>query len=108
MRGKTAAVKKAAQMENAGGDKKKSSKTSTKAPNTSIDDQATVLLMRATGVLGQDETPTEEAHQAFGEQFTGPMLTEPVCDIRIALGLPGEGRADVLSALVTESADADD
>ncbi|CAN6176449.1 unnamed protein product [Urochloa humidicola] len=107
-RGRIASAKRNAQTGSTVADKKKGTHDATKHPNLPIEEQATMLLMKATGVIGADEFPTEAAHNAFGEQFTEPPVTEPVYDIRIALGLPGEGRADVLGVLVNEAADSDD
>ncbi|CAL4919180.1 unnamed protein product [Urochloa decumbens] len=89
-------------------EKKKGGRAAIKRSTLSIDEQATTLLMRASGVIGESDLPTEAAHQQFNEQFVDPLLQEPVCDIRIALGLPGNGHADVLGVLVSEAGVDDD
>ncbi|CAO2162979.1 unnamed protein product [Urochloa humidicola] len=106
-RAKVPHTKKMAQT-NAVREKNSGSKEGTKKPAMTIEDQASLLLMKATGVVEEGGSITEEAEQAFGEQFIDPLIEEPVTDIRIALGLPGMGRADVLGALVTEADGADD
>ncbi|CAO2175308.1 unnamed protein product [Urochloa humidicola] len=108
IRGKASAAKRFVQAENVLTERKRASKSAPKNVALSIDEQATALLMRATGVIAADEIPTDEAHQAFGETFIDSMIHKPVQDIRIALGLPGEGRVDVLGVLAAEAADSDD
>ncbi|CAN6273964.1 unnamed protein product [Urochloa humidicola] len=102
LRSKSQSTKKQTQVECAV-EKKKSSKSVARNSNMSIDEQATVILMKATGVIDETAKLTEEAQQKFGEQFVDPLQDEPVCDIRIALGIPGKGHADVLGVLVREA-----
>ncbi|CAN6222528.1 unnamed protein product [Urochloa humidicola] len=90
------------------GEKNKGSKAAVKRYNMTVEDQASLLLMTATGVIEENGTLTEDAEQTFSEQFIDPMNADPVTDIRIALGLPGLGRTDVLAALAAENNVADD
>ncbi|CAL5043353.1 unnamed protein product [Urochloa decumbens] len=108
-RGKVSAVKKATQSDSALLEKKRNAKIKAKLTNQPLDEQANALLMRATGALEEDESPlSEAAQQAFGESFVDPLLSEPINDIRIALGLPGFGQADALGALVSDAGFDDD
>ncbi|CAO2200687.1 unnamed protein product [Urochloa humidicola] len=107
MKPKAPSTKKSVQA-NALPEKKMASTVSIKKSNVPLEDQATALLMKATGVIAESDCITEEAQQAFSEQFINHLNEEPIQDIRIALNLPGLGRADVLGALISESGVADD
>lgn len=101
-------TKKMASSENALIEKKKYNKTLAKRTNLSIDEQATMLLMQASGIIDADGPITDDAHQKLGEQFVDPLHDEPVAGMRSALGLPGNGQDDVLSVLVGEAGVDDD
>ncbi|CAN6275443.1 unnamed protein product [Urochloa humidicola] len=107
-RSKSSGTKKQLQNESVLKERKKANRGTGKKINLPIDEQATVLLMKAAGVITEDAQLTEEAQQQFGETFTEPLLDKPVRDIRIALGLPGDGRVDALGVLVSEAGVADD
>ncbi|CAL4967550.1 unnamed protein product [Urochloa decumbens] len=72
-----------------------------------MDEQATKMLMKTTGILVGDEQLSEEAQQRFGKQFVVHMKEDQVADLRVAFGLPVQGEPDRLSALVAEG-DCDD
>ncbi|CAL5008978.1 unnamed protein product [Urochloa decumbens] len=72
-----------------------------------LDEQATKMLMKTTGILVGDGQLSEEAQQRFGNQFVTQMIEDKVVDLRVAFGLPEHGQADRLSALVGEE-DSDD
>lgn len=75
-------------------------KTKKCGSDSSLDQQAAALLMKASGVLGDSEQPSESTKQQFSEKFVTPLETGLVGDMRVVLGLPEDGGADRLSALV--------
>ncbi|CAN6350866.1 unnamed protein product [Urochloa humidicola] len=84
------------------GDKKGST-----SDTSSIDDRATALLMKTSGIFGNSELPTEAALLQLGNQFVTPMEGELISDMRTTFGIPDSRGTDALSALVCD-VDADD
>ena len=64
-----------------------------------MEQQATVLLMRKCGVLQQDQQPDQEAKEHFSGQFSEPMVPDTVINYREVFGLPLDEGTDSLSAL---------
>ncbi|CAN6371533.1 unnamed protein product [Urochloa humidicola] len=77
-------------------------------PNLPVDEEATALLMRATGVLGPGEQPSDLTKQKFGETFVCPLVSGCVGKVRNVLGLPESGGAGRLAPLVAEAEDPND
>ncbi|CAN6237507.1 unnamed protein product [Urochloa humidicola] len=70
-----------------------------------VEEQANELLLRTTGILGEQEPVTEKAQDQFGEQFVTPMNYDFAGDIRIALGMPDVGGVGALDSLALEAAE---
>ncbi|CAL5025649.1 unnamed protein product [Urochloa decumbens] len=73
----------------------------------SIDNRATALLMKTSGILGDNELPSEAALNQLGTQFVLPMKEDLLGDMRTAFGMPESG-ADALGALLADADDHDD
>lgn len=67
-----------------------------------MDDQATSLLIEASGIMSDGGRPTDEAKQHFSEQFGAPLHVQVVGGMRSSLGLPVDGGIDRLCALAHE------
>lgn len=67
-----------------------------------MEQQAIDLLMKKSGVLAQDEECTEQAQEAFAEQFEKPVLPEIIDDLRDMFGIKGTTAND-LAALVSQA-----
>ncbi|CAO2034472.1 unnamed protein product [Urochloa humidicola] len=110
-RTKQSIVKKSQQHESgATGHKERGKATlnSTVRSNLSADDEAATILLKASGVLGEDEPLTDMARQKFGESLVCPLQADVVGEMRSALGLAGAGGADRLAPLVQEADDSND
>ncbi|CAO1945103.1 unnamed protein product [Urochloa humidicola] len=81
---------------------------STVLPNLSADDEAADILLKASGVLGPDELPTDMARQKFGESLVCPLQVDVVGEMRTALGLSEDGGADRFAPLIHEADDYND
>jgi hypothetical protein len=68
----------------------------------SVEDQATALLLKASRLLHEDGTVTDQAKEVFSGQFVQPLIPDVVGDMRLAFGLPPAGGKDCLSALVAD------
>ncbi|CAO2206674.1 unnamed protein product [Urochloa humidicola] len=102
-RQKLTAAKKTAASDAAKPDKKgiKSAyKGNTSLP---VEDQATALLLKACGVLSDNEKPTAVAVQKFGMNFVHPLQPDLLTDVRNKLGLPADGGTGPLDVLVEDA-----
>jgi hypothetical protein len=81
-------------------DRKRSSKPNAKLAFSSVDDQATDLLLKTYVTDGFSVNSVEEARALLGEQFVTPIPGELVSNVREAFGLQFDGGADTLSVLV--------
>lgn len=99
---KTANVKKSHAMDALNGPfgRPRTNKSSRSGSERSLDDQATLVLMRATGVVGGPDVPTELDKCKLGEKFVAPLETDLVGGVRTILGLPTDGGTDCLGGLV--------
>lgn len=66
----------------------------------SLNDQATALLMRSSGLLGENEAPIELTSTTFRKQFVSPLQEKTVGGLRGTFGLADENGSDSLNALV--------
>ncbi|CAL5049708.1 unnamed protein product [Urochloa decumbens] len=71
------------------------------ASDLSLDDQATVLLMKTSGVISDEETVDAVAQEKFGTQFAEPLTENVVGDMRVTFGIQKE--ADLLGALAIDA-----
>ncbi|CAL4951887.1 unnamed protein product [Urochloa decumbens] len=69
----------------------------------SLDEKAAAFLMKASGIIGANEQPSESAHLLFGNQFTMPMQEDTLGDMRVAFGLPENAGTDIFSALLSDA-----
>ncbi|CAL5091190.1 unnamed protein product [Urochloa decumbens] len=73
----------------------------------SVDEKATILLMKASGIIADQEQPDEIAYQQFGTQFAQPMQPDLVGGMRVTFDLPDYGGADKYSALLCDATEDD-
>ncbi|CAL5095429.1 unnamed protein product [Urochloa decumbens] len=73
----------------------------------SLDDRATALLIKTSGIIEDNEQLTEAACETFRNQFVMPMQNDLLLNMRDTFGLPDSGGVDALSPLICE-ADGDD
>lgn len=83
-------------------DRKRNNKSTPKVAPLSLDDQATVLLLKTCGAEGHGDHPVAAARQLLGEHFVAPLQMNLVDEVKEAFGMQGAGGADVFSALVGE------
>ncbi|CAL4934038.1 unnamed protein product [Urochloa decumbens] len=74
----------------------------------SVDDQATVFLLKTCGIGHDAEEPNDEAQQQLGEKLACPLQENVVTNVRVAFGLPEVGGFDLLTPLLSEVNDAYD
>ncbi|CAL4969089.1 unnamed protein product [Urochloa decumbens] len=79
-----------------------------KGTTLALDERATALLMRTSGVLGDNEQPSDSSLAVFGNQFVSPMQDDLLGDMRATFGMPLNGGADSLSALLCDADVQDD
>ncbi|CAL5086217.1 unnamed protein product [Urochloa decumbens] len=82
-------------------------KNANKGLSGSVDDKATALLMKTSGIIGDNELPSEAALMQFGTQFVMPMKEDLIGDMRVTFGMPEDG-PDALGALVGDAGAYDD
>ncbi|CAO2176019.1 unnamed protein product [Urochloa humidicola] len=68
-----------------------------------LEDKATLLLMKASGIQGENGLITEEMHLKFGNQFVTPMQEEFIGDMRNTFDMPESAGADKFSILVGDA-----
>jgi hypothetical protein len=73
--------------------------------SATIEEQATGLLMRTSGVLGENGMPSEHDKENFSGQFFVPLMQDVVGGMRAVFGLPEEGGANSMGALVHDGDD---
>ncbi|CAN6167185.1 unnamed protein product [Urochloa humidicola] len=73
------------------------------AQQLSTDDEAVTILLKASGVLGEGEMPSDQAKQRFGESLACPMQEQVVGEMRNSLGLPDDGGVDRFGPLIQET-----
>lgn len=76
-------------------DKKKSKP----AIASSVEDQATMLLMKGCGLLEDSSIPGETMKAKFHKQFVDPMGPVVEDNLRVTFGIQKDGGADSFSAL---------
>ncbi|CAL4962704.1 unnamed protein product [Urochloa decumbens] len=68
-----------------------------------VEEKATTILMKASDIIGEDETVTESAQEKFGGLFVDPMEAGLMGNMRNALGMPSGGGADEFSTLLVDT-----
>lgn len=86
-------------------DRKENGVGSSGSVSLTVDDKASAMLMRASGITGDHEAPTEVAHQQFVGQFVDPMQAGLAGGLRDVFGMQQIGNGGSLEVLV---ADADE
>ena len=74
----------------------------------SLDERATVLLMKTSGVIGDNEQPSDLSHAQFGNKFVTHLQDDLLGDMRVTFGMPMDGEADSFSALLCDAEVQDD
>ncbi|CAL5044011.1 unnamed protein product [Urochloa decumbens] len=72
-------------------------------PQRTVDEKATHLLLKASGIFQQGDILTDEVQQQFGEKFVTPIQTELLTDMRGALGMALDGGSGCLDVLINEA-----
>ncbi|CAL5019139.1 unnamed protein product [Urochloa decumbens] len=91
--------KKGSSSDSAHGDRRGPKPNQVGAVSQSVDDKAAARLMRAAGVIGENEQPTVESQLKFYGEFVAPMQGSKVADMRQVFGLPdvGAGSLQILA-----------
>ncbi|KAF8653172.1 hypothetical protein HU200_062621 [Digitaria exilis] len=74
---------------------------------STIDEKATTLLMKTSGIYVENEQPSQAAHEQFRGQFVSTMQGSLISDYRVTFGMSEIGEPDNLAVLIGE-AGADD
>ncbi|CAN6312545.1 unnamed protein product [Urochloa humidicola] len=100
---KTQQIKKSSCTENA-----VIAQTGKKCANMSIDEKATALLLKTTGIVTDKEKISDTAVMQFGNQFVTPLQNDLLGEMRGAFNMRENEGADMFSALISDAEDADD
>jgi hypothetical protein len=68
-----------------------------------VEEKATTLLLRSSGLVMEGTQVTKELHDQFGEQFIEPISGDMAQGLRSALGITVEGAGSVLDALLVDA-----
>ena len=68
-----------------------------------IEEQATQLLIKKSGVLDMEMESTQTAKEKFITQFTAPLMNPTVGGFRDCFGLPEAGDSDALNAVAIDA-----
>jgi hypothetical protein len=69
---------------------------------STVDEKATALLLKTSGLLSANEPVSDELQDRFGCQFLNSMTEELVGQMRSSFGISEEGGITVLDALAIE------
>ncbi|CAL5026233.1 unnamed protein product [Urochloa decumbens] len=68
-----------------------------------IEDQATEILLKATGTIADDADHSDQAEQHFGEKFVEEIHSYMIQDMKVALGIQDAGGFPCLDALAIDA-----
>ncbi|CAN6215608.1 unnamed protein product [Urochloa humidicola] len=78
-------------------------KKCTRTASSTIDEKATTLLMKSSGIISDNEPITESAHLHFGNQFVAPMKEKLIGDMRVTFRMTDNDGPDLFSTLVGDA-----